>query len=93
LQPQAVDTIQKLGSTATKASEIIQSRDEAVFKAIQDAIDSANEKSISRAQKVQKWTLLQGDFTIPGGELGPTLKLRRHIVLAKYKETIDKFYE
>ena len=70
LQPQAADAVHKLGSTATKASEIIQSRDEAVFKAIQQAIDGANEKSASRAQKVQKWTLLPGDFTIPGGELG-----------------------
>lgn len=70
LQPQAIDVIKKLGSSAKTGSEIISSRDEVIFKAIQEAIDTSNNKAASRAQKVQKWTLLPGDFTIPGGELG-----------------------
>ena len=33
------------------------------------------------------------DFSIPGGELGATLKLRRQIVMTKYKDVIDEMYD
>ena len=28
----------------------------------------------------------------PGGEVGPTLKLKRHLVMQKYKDNVDKLY-
>ena len=51
-----------------------------------------NSKATANAQKVQKWCVLPVDFSLPGGELGPTLKLKRHFVLEKYAAQIDKFY-
>ncbi len=32
------------------------------------------------------------DFSVPGGELGPTLKLKRHYVMKKYDIQINNFY-
>lgn len=43
--------------------------------------------------QVQKWAILEKDFSIPGGELGPTLKLKRPIVCKMYKDKIDTFYD
>ena len=67
--------------------------DEIVMKVIQEGINLANESSVSNAQKVQKWKILRKDFSVPGGELGPTLKLKRHIVLQQYADVINGFYQ
>ena len=66
--------------------------DPSVKKAIQIGFDKANAQATSNAQRVQKWTLLQTDFSVPGGELGPTLKLKRHYVLKKFDTQIKNFY-
>ena len=41
-----------------------------LVKAIDSAIARANQKAISSAQRVQKWSILPTDFSINGGELG-----------------------
>ncbi|KAK3098973.1 hypothetical protein FSP39_024869 [Pinctada imbricata] len=93
LMQSAIDWCKEQGSQSTKVSQILDNKDSVVLKAIQTGIDKANEKAVSRAAKIQKWSLLPRDFSIPGGELGPTLKLRRPIVNKMYIKTIDAFYE
>ena len=73
--------------------DILDGPDEAVMKAIQEGINLANESSVSNAQKVQKWKILNKDFSIFGGELGPTLKMKRHFVLKQYADLVNGFYE
>ena len=52
----------------------------------------ANVYSTSRAAKVQKFAILSTDFSLPNGELGPTLQLRRPIVAKMYSGFIDELY-
>ncbi|OWK51429.1 Long-chain-fatty-acid--CoA ligase ACSBG2 [Lonchura striata] len=92
LAPEALEFCQKLGSKATKVSEIISSKDKAIYAAIQKGISAVNEGAVSNAQKVQKWVLLEKDFSLFGGELGPTLKLKRPVVAQKYQDQIAQFY-
>uniref|UniRef100_A0A8C6MHX0 Long-chain-fatty-acid--CoA ligase ACSBG2 n=1 Tax=Nothobranchius furzeri TaxID=105023 RepID=A0A8C6MHX0_NOTFU len=92
LLPEAVEFCRKLGSNATRVSEIAGGRDRAVHTAIQEGINRVNEKATSNAQRIQKWLVLERDFSIAGGELGPTMKLKRTVVLKMYKEHIDNFY-
>jgi long-subunit acyl-CoA synthetase (AMP-forming) len=61
---------------------------------IQAGIDRYNETgAVSRAQRIQKYELLPVGFSRGGGELTPTLKLRRNIVLEKYAGLIDGMYQ
>ena len=93
LTPLARKAVEELGSPCTTVSAIISSRDPAVFSAISQGLERANQKAASKAQKVsgsfyqlmcihflllfagkcvqvQKWALLDTDFSLPGGELG-----------------------
>ncbi|XP_055353201.1 long-chain-fatty-acid--CoA ligase ACSBG2-like [Paramacrobiotus metropolitanus] len=62
-------------------------------KIIEKRMALVNKRATSRAQCVQKFKLLPEDFSIPGGELGPTLKLKRNVVAAKYSDLIEQFYD
>ena len=66
---------------------------EKIMKAIQEGINRVNDQAVSNAQKVQKWTVLPTDFSVPGDELGPTLKLKRHTVLKKHSAYIESLYD
>lgn len=67
-------------------------QDDLVKKHLQVRLDRANAGATFNAQRVQKFHLLSTDFSVPGGELGPTLKLKRHYVLKKYETQINNFY-
>lgn len=56
-------------------------------------MDETNKFSISRASQVRKFKLLPMDFTIAGGELTPTMKLKRKFVEKKYETEVAQLYE
>ncbi len=43
-------------------------------------------------QTIKKFILLPRDFSVDGGELTPTLKLKRKIIQSKYQERIEQLY-
>lgn len=43
-------------------------------------------------ESIKKFVLLPRDFSIDGGELTPTLKLRRTVIYEKYKDRIERLY-
>jgi long-chain acyl-CoA synthetase len=42
--------------------------------------------------KIKRFTVLASDFTLDGGELTPTLKVKRRVVSQKYKDAIEELY-
>ena len=42
--------------------------------------------------KIKKFTILPVDFTQEGGELTPTLKVKRKVVSEKYRDALDELY-
>jgi long-chain acyl-CoA synthetase len=58
---------------------------------IEAAVDDANQ-SVSRAESIREFALLPEDLTIAGGELTPTLKVRRAVVEKVYRDMIETLY-
>lgn len=60
-------------------------------KVLQEAIDSTN-AAVSQAESIRRWRVLPEDFTIEGGEMTPTLKVRRSTVVTQYAEEVEELY-
>uniref|UniRef100_T1IGS3 long-chain-fatty-acid--CoA ligase n=1 Tax=Strigamia maritima TaxID=126957 RepID=T1IGS3_STRMM len=83
----------EVGSQAQTVTEILDLPETKVLSAIQAKINEYNtDYAVSNAQRIQKWIVLPCDFSLPGGEFGPSMKLKRQFVLEKYKDVIDKLY-
>ncbi len=66
--------------------------DPALRAEIQAAVDDAN-KAVSRAEAIKKFAILGEDFTEAAGQLTPTMKVRRHVIMEQYSEQIITLYE
>ncbi len=62
------------------------------MKYIDDCINAANKSMVSRASHIRKYKILPKDFTIAGGEMTPTLKLKRQVAYKKYIDIIEDMY-
>lgn len=61
--------------------------------ALYDAEIAALQKDLANYERVRKFTLLDAPLTLEGGEITPTLKIKRKVVEEKYKALIEKMYE
>lgn len=47
---------------------------------------------LAQYERVKKVALLENEFTIEGGEMTPTLKVKRRVIDEKYRQVIDEIY-
>ncbi|MFL6003884.1 MAG: AMP-dependent synthetase/ligase [Nocardioides sp.] len=55
------------------------------------AVEDANQ-AVSRAESIRKFTILDHDWTEEGGQLTPSLKLKRSVVLRECRDEIADLY-
>ena len=79
-----------IGSSATTVTEA--AKDPLWKKYFDEGLKTANSKTASNAQIVQKYKLLPADFSEKTSELTPTMKLKRSVVADKYAALIDSIY-
>jgi long-chain acyl-CoA synthetase len=65
--------------------------DAALTAELQAAVDEAN-KAVSKAESIRKFRILDEDFTEESGELTPSLKLRRHVVMKERADDVEAIY-
>ncbi len=67
-------------------------KDPRIIDLIERQVAAATEK-LARFETVKKIVLLENELTVEGGELTPTLKIKRRVVNEKYKDLIDEIYK
>ena len=66
-------------------------KDEDLRAEVQGAVDDAN-KTVSKAETIRKFRILPIDLTEEGGQLTPTLKLKRAVVAKEFAAEIEALY-
>jgi long-chain acyl-CoA synthetase len=78
------------GKSAT-ASVADLYEDPDLLAALQSAVDDAN-KAVSAAESIKKIRVLTIDFSEESGELTPTLKVKRHVVMKTFGADVEALY-
>jgi long-chain acyl-CoA synthetase len=63
----------------------------AIRAAVQKQVDAVNE-TLARVEQIKKFTILPQPFSVAGGELTPTMKLKRKVIAQRYEAQIDAMY-
>jgi long-chain acyl-CoA synthetase len=58
---------------------------------VQEAVDHVN-ADVARATQIRQFAILEQPFTQDSGELTPTLKVKRRVVMERYAGVIDELY-
>jgi long-chain acyl-CoA synthetase len=58
---------------------------------VEAAVDDAN-KAVSKAESIRKFTILPDEWTEEGGQLTPSLKLKRNVVMRELKDDVAALY-
>jgi len=75
-----------------KSSKIEDLVDDADLRTeVETAIDDAN-KAVSKAESIRKFRILRQEWTEEGGQLTPSLKLKRNVVMRENKDDVAALY-
>jgi long-chain acyl-CoA synthetase len=67
-------------------------KDDSIVQLIRERVEAVNGQ-LAKYETIKKWALIDKDFSVEGGELTPTLKVKRKVVTTQYQDVLDSFYE
>jgi long-chain acyl-CoA synthetase len=88
--PNLKEWMQHKGIKFTTAEDAVNNPK--VLELYRELIDSFN-KFFNHVEQVKKFELIPNEWTIDTGELTPTLKLKRKVIMEKYKNAIERLYK
>ena len=90
LDPEALPAwAERHGKTGSTAAEL--SADPDLLAELQSAVDEAN-LAVSKAEAIRKFAVLREDWTEEGGQITPSLKVKRSVVMARYADDVERLY-
>ena len=66
-------------------------RNPAVLEMFKHIVEEFN-KNFNHVEQIKKFELCANEWTVDGGELTPTLKLKRKVIMEKYRDAIERIY-
>jgi long-chain acyl-CoA synthetase len=63
-----------------------------VIALFQEAVDAVN-ATLAPFETIKRFALIASEFTVEGGELTPTMKVKRRVVEERWRAVIEKLYE
>ncbi len=86
----------RVAAEAEKAGSPVRTPEDAarcpVFRGYVEKQVEAVNASLARYETIKKIALLPKELTVDSGELTPTLKLKRRVILERHKDAIDALY-
>ena len=81
-----------LDDAALARAGLDRTRDaEEIRAAVGEAVDAAS-ATVSRAESVRRFRIVHGDFTVAGGHLTPSMKLRRAAIARDWAVDLEELY-
>jgi long-subunit acyl-CoA synthetase (AMP-forming) len=74
------------------ARDIDAARDCPVFRQYLEGEIARISDGLARYERIRKFAILPGELTVAGGELTPTMKLKRAVIRDKYAQEIERLY-
>jgi long-chain acyl-CoA synthetase len=62
-----------------------------LLDAVQRSVERVNEQH-SRIEGIKRWALLPHELTVDRGELTPTMKVKRQVVIERYADLVEQLY-
>ncbi len=75
--------------TSSDVADLVENPD--LLAEIQGAVDEAN-KAVSKAESIRRFAILPASWTEEGGQLTPSLKLKRGVVMREHRDDVDALY-
>jgi len=90
LTQQTIDWFRATRFDVTTINDVIENLETGLKHVFQAGIDRANQLVQSSCHMIVEWRVLPNSFSVSTGELGPTLHIRRGIILGRYSEHINQ---
>jgi long-subunit acyl-CoA synthetase (AMP-forming) len=92
LDPEALPALEEASGISGLADVAIAAKSSEVKSFIEEHMQKACNAKVARYQTIKKIHILPTVFSVDGGELTPTLKVKRNVVNEKYAKEIAAFY-
>ena len=92
LDPEALPALEEASGVSGLSDVAAAARHPDVIRFVEQQVETACNAHVARYQTIKKIQLLSSVFSVDGGELTPTLKVKRDVVNEKYAKEIDAFY-
>ncbi len=92
LDPEALPALAQAAGIDTPKDLPSAARSAEVRAFLQERIEKECNAKVARYQTIKKFEVLEAAFSVDGGELTPTLKVKRNVVNEKYASIIERLY-